>query len=149
MLRSASCFPPDILIEQADTAFEIWQVLHQRVDLGQPVANIHNGDHPTTRMWVDYRNQLRDYAMVLAVEAVERAKMHRDYLNQFATLQNINLPQHEHNTPWWWGLDTLHSSHRASLVARNPGWFRAFNWKETAKTPIFWPVGPNLTPMPF
>jgi Pyrimidine dimer DNA glycosylase len=42
--------------------------------------------------------------------------------------------------PPWLGMEAYHSSHRATLLAKNPEWYNQFGWVEAPHYQYFWPI---------
>ncbi len=42
--------------------------------------------------------------------------------------------------PDWVGIEQLHASHRAALLARRPAWYGQFGWSEPPVRSLWWPA---------
>lgn len=138
IVLSAACLHDDDLLIARQSALTI--LLHLRHQQSHPDLE----DHPCTRMWHGYSDQLTHYGLIMCLEW--RSRGHEDRLmDTFAALQSNLFP----TLPWWWYLPAIARSHRSSLWGRRPGHYAAWWPRDPSPTPIFWPVGPKLTPVPF
>ena len=47
--------------------------------------------------------------------------------------------QNDPPVPEWIGIERIHASHRAALLAKDPGWFAQFAWSEPRVRALAWP----------
>ena len=47
--------------------------------------------------------------------------------------------QNDPAVPEWLGVERIHASHRAALLAKDPGWFAQFAWSEPRVRALAWP----------
>ena len=86
--------------------------------------------HPAVLMWQGYSSALRLYYDAVVAEWIMRGFLHNG-----GRMQVRDAPM-----PWWLGDERLHSSHRAALMEKNPGWYRQFDWSEKPAIDYYWPV---------
>jgi len=43
-------------------------------------------------------------------------------------------------SPWWWGDDRVHSSHRSNLLRKDPKHYGQFGWKDDPAKEYYWPT---------
>lgn len=141
-IKTAACLrDQDLQAARIDTLEILRTILHKE-----------ENNHPCVRMWMDYAPRLINYGQILCLEWITRGNQDR-VLDQIATLQKLTIHT-PHNDPWWLYLPALSRSHQATLLARDrphyKPWFDANNTMLLVQNePLFWPVGPKLTPMPF
>ncbi len=46
--------------------------------------------------------------------------------------------------PDWWGDESVHSSHRAALLYKEPEWYSQFGWTETPAYEYVWPTSTGV-----
>ncbi|TXH56341.1 MAG: hypothetical protein E6Q97_06545 [Desulfurellales bacterium] len=110
----------------------------QRVEAKQILTILANGGgwsrHPAVLMWKGYETSLAEYGFAVCQQWKLRG--YRDTLLDFFAERRrefwINPP--------WLGDDRLHSSHRAALLWKEPGWYSLFGWEETPRVEYFWPT---------
>jgi len=88
--------------------------------------------HPASRMWKNYSNALSLYLNMCIKEWINRG-----YKNN---MKLIEIEKDSVSLPPWMGDERLHSSHRASLLYKNPIYYGQFGWKEEPRINYFWPV---------
>jgi len=121
--------------------------------------------HPAARMWEGHTSALLCYLWEVCYQWKERGIVNRGtpYTdNVFTGVLNFILEEvcegsHTHatdtiaayqtdgtlvNPPWWLGDRLVHESHRAALLAKDPGWYGTFGWTETPQIKYFWPTAP-------
>ena len=119
-----------------------WRRLNkQRVEARQ-IYDILNGkvnrwvNHPTVQMWIGYKNALAQYHNECIKEWVKRGYQNNmPYLSVFAVCEQRT----QYEIPWWFGMKEFHDSHKASLLAKNPSWYKQFNWDVEPKIEYIWP----------
>lgn len=107
---------------------EAWQILRAIDDPDYGWQN-----HPAVIMWRPYREALICYGMAICIEWRSRGFKDTMFERFFNELDRIDW---NFKTPIWyrknykWRLKRkLIDSHRASLVAKNPNWYRDQGWK--------------------
>lgn len=91
-------------------------------------------NHPATRMWRGYEPALCSYGIVICTEWQQRG--FKDTV--LDTLFDLILPSTEKMPPWLSDY-RLSSSHRASLLRKEPEWYKQFGWTDFWYG-YFWPV---------
>lgn len=124
----------------------------QRVECLQLVAALitgepqHLANHTAARMWKGFELSLCLYGAAVCQEWINRGfkdavreKIHYLYhgLRRAAGLGEGLVA---HPLPPWWNDPRLHSNHRARLLAKEPGWYYQFGWKEAPCDVNYWPV---------
>lgn len=99
--------------------------------------------HPATVMWEGHLNWLLRYHNAITREWIARGYRHAAWHPFYRIVEQYDRG-HEHLDrgvyPPWLGMEKLHSSHRAALLAKNPDWYSRFGWTEEPKIEYFWPV---------
>lgn len=104
-----------------------------RVDAGENVRGYSR--HPTRLMWANNLRSLAAYGLAICDEWIKRG--YRDTQRpKFETYYSILA---DSGDPCWLGDERFHSSHRASLLFKNPEWYGQFGWKEKPEINYFWP----------
>lgn len=144
-VKSAACLDPTRLLNQRNEATVILNAVLEQKYYGVSAADVPWGNHPATRMWLDYPSALVRYAFCICLECKAR-DFDDSVLDKIATLQKEHR-LYSPEEPWWLGLPALHSSHRSNLTIKWPHWYVAFKWTEFGQPikPYFWPVS---TPPP-
>lgn len=88
-------------------------------------------NHPTVRMWRPFVDALKEYCNCAIEEWVNRG-----YKNNMF-LYNIDSKV---IYPDWLGNKSFHSSHRQTLLYKDPDYYLQFMWKEKPKYEYWWPV---------
>lgn len=97
------------------------------------------GNHPATKMWLDYAYALMSYQEAVCAEWSRRGfndtclEKTRALFNQLPEpdCQPIQVP--------WLGLKKFHSPHRANLLRKDPKHYGKFGWKEEPAEGYWWP----------
>jgi hypothetical protein len=107
---------------------------NQRVEAAQLVRALTNGGrwakHPAAIMWSRDLAALKRYHDV-CISEWER----RGYRN---TMKKFHVRCY--SMPIWFGDEEFHSSHRAALLAKNPEFYRRYDWKEQPVIDYAWPT---------
>jgi hypothetical protein len=126
--RSAACLDTRRLGKQRVEAFQIIRALS-----GQSTGWRR---HPATLMWAGYERGLLVYQRACILEWIARG--HRN---------TMVVPEADDAAPlpWWFGEERLHSSHRASLLRKNPTYYGEFGWADDLTQPYWWPTHKIVT----
>lgn len=93
-------------------------------------------NHPAVTMWRGYEDVLIMYGIAVCEEWINRGYNDNvDLLNWFKNQQIHNFAL----APKWLGNPRLHSSHRATLLAKDYNWYSRFNWREQPVINYYWP----------
>lgn len=87
-------------------------------------------NHPAALMWTGYSSALRLYYDTIVAEWIARGFTHNG--QRMRVVDPV--------MPWWLGDERVHSSHRAALLAKKPGWYEQFGWSEKPVIDYHWPV---------
>lgn len=90
-------------------------------------------NHPAVKMWLGYENALKYYYNIICQEWIDRGYQQNMRLFYFHDMEYIELP-------YWLGDERFHSSHRASLLAKDYRWYSQFEWEEEPKIEYVWPT---------
>lgn len=111
---------------------EAWQIL--QVLLTENKRGWDN--HPAVLQWAGYEDALRCYGLSMSIEWRKRG-----YEDNMEKRFRANLPTDQlFNLPPWLGDERVHSSHRANLLRKMPGFYSQYNWVEKPSDEYFWPV---------
>ena len=91
--------------------------------------------HPSVLMWKGFSQSLVLYGLDVCKEWISRGYSD-SCLVKISLFRDENLPL---QTPWWLGREEFHSSHRASLLAKNSSHYGQFGWSESPKLGYWWP----------
>ena len=100
-------------------------------------------NHPAAKMWAEYRPALAQYILCCFRELAVRGRHYPRYVYECQLFLQHNGPIMR---PPWLGDTRLHSSHRASLLYKDPIWYGKFGWDDPPavlvknKIPYFWPI---------
>lgn len=94
-------------------------------------------NHPVSRMWANYKHALAKYALFGLEELTRRG---RHYPIHIETFKQYLKEFPDTGLPPFVGNEKFHSSHRASLLFKNPEWYGKFGWKEEPKIDLFYPL---------
>lgn len=123
---------------------EVWQIL--RTLTGESRAWL---NHPAVLMWIGYEDALRSYGVFVCNEWTDRGYKDTMFQRFWNGLDPLGMD--DIVMPHWLGDERLHSSHRASLLAKNPEHYSQFGWtddpapfveaiKSGDKLPYHWPI---------
>ena len=84
--------------------------------------------HPAVRMWTGCENLLAAYLSAAIIEWTRRG-----YRNTMSVAPPLNV-----SFPSWWG-GPIHSSHRSSLLRKDPEHYSQFGWTDDPNQSYFWP----------
>lgn len=108
----------------------------QRVEAYQILRAIEDGNgwgnHPIVKMWTGFENALKLYSNAMVKEWIRRG-----YQN---SLEIYDLGGYSIVYPWWIGIEELHSSHRAALLAKDYEFYSKYGWDETPGVKYRWYV---------
>jgi hypothetical protein len=100
-------------------------------------------NHPAVKMWKGYENCLALYGIRICTHWKSRG--YKDTCLEKIVDLTTHAPVIEQ--PPWMGREDLHSSHRATLLYKNPVWYGQWGWKEEPLFPdesgqlrYVWPV---------
>lgn len=91
-------------------------------------------NHPIMHMWRGHEQALIYYSLAMRVEWKRRG-YNDTMIPWFQSLVDLNVKP---ILPDWWGDDSVHSSHRQTLLCKDPEWYGQFGWKETPKYEYIW-----------
>ncbi|MDD4876799.1 MAG: pyrimidine dimer DNA glycosylase/endonuclease V [Dehalococcoidales bacterium] len=74
------------------------------------------------KMWTGFENALRLYSNAMGTEWIRRG-----YRNN---MEIYNLDDCKIVFPWWLGKYEFHASHRATLLAKDYGYYSKYGWSE-------------------
>jgi len=104
-------------------------------------------NHPAVMMWRGHEWALFDYTCAICLEWKRRGFFDSvydkldDLMDNFPLCSNLKLiTGTQVNYPPWIGDEKFHSSHRASLLFKNPNWYGQFGWTEKPEINYIWPV---------
>lgn len=95
-------------------------------------------NHPAVKMWDGHHMALSFYSLAMCEEW--RRRGYKDTLTPF--FQDF-LFRHKNERivlPSWWNDDRVFSSHRQTLLFKDPEWYGQFGWTEQPKYEYFWPT---------
>lgn len=109
---------------------EAWQIL--RALTGQSSGWV---NHPATKMWSGYENELSFYGICICEEWLSRG--YKDsLLPKFVDYFDSSI----YEPPLWLGDSQFHMSHRSNLLRKLPKHYRRY-WKKTPDDlPYVWPI---------
>ncbi|CAF1024055.1 unnamed protein product [Didymodactylos carnosus] len=88
-------------------------------------------NHPIIDMWRPYLSFLKFYFNTMVKEWIKRG------FKNSLTLEDVK--EEEIVTPSWWGLEEIHSTHRANLVRKLPSHYKVrFGFKEDPANGYLW-----------
>ena len=109
---------------------EVFQILRANHEMTKGWRN-----HPASKMWAAHTNALVEYGLVICHEW--KARGYKDTMTErIAEFQTGNTSE----LPEWLGDERLHSSHRASLLLKDPSHYGQFNWSESPANNYWWPT---------
>lgn len=112
---------------------EIYQIFNC-IALGNNAKGWKN--HPAISMVRGYELFFIDYALEIANSCLSLG--YKDTLiPKIKAFREIF--KGEYKTPWYWGNETFHASHRAALLYKNFNYYSAFGWKESPIQKYWWP----------
>lgn len=131
-------FLPYADIERSATVLDYRRLGKQRVEVFQ-ILNVLLGNrqaggwinHPAVKMWAGHTRLLARYGQAMVDEWVRRG--YRNTMSFDTTGDDVS-------TPWWFGDERLHSSHRSNLLRKDPIYYGQFGWTESTDIPYFWPT---------
>jgi hypothetical protein len=142
-------FLPYPSYRETATVLDYRRLGKQRVECKQIVLAMNKAmggwtNHPATRMWRGHELELCDYAIAICEEWIARGyndsllpffKARREELRQ--ECEELGVPM---DPPVWMGDDSVHASHRANLLRKDPDYYGQFGWEEDPSLPYVWPV---------
>ncbi len=93
-------------------------------------------NHPVSKMWKGHEHSLALYCLYGLDELKKRGRFYPKWYDFY---QRFIEEVKDTGLPSWFGDERLHSSHRASLLAKNYEWYSKFGWMEEPKIDYFWP----------
>lgn len=98
-------------------------------------------NHPATKMWFVFEGALAFYGYIVCLE-IERRGWRAPHKQEFKHWYDY-LPK---VYPPWLGNESLHTSHRQALLAKDFKWYSQFGWPEKpaifnskGSLPYYWP----------
>lgn len=101
--------------------------------------------HPAALMWSDNMNGLIAYGIAVCDEWIARGYKDtcRDKILEYGDADILD-------TPYWWGDDIIHSSHRSNLLRKANetdekrrqeliDWYSQWGWTDDPSNPYVWP----------
>lgn len=109
---------------------EAWQIMKALTGSKSGWIN-----HPATKMWQGYENELAFYGICICEEWISRG--YKDsLLPRFIELFDEDI----YEPPWWLGDSQLHLSHKSNLVRKLPKHYRQYWRRVPNDLPYVWPV---------
>lgn len=109
---------------------EAWQIL--RALTGQSTGWV---NHPATKMWRGYENELAFYGICICEEWINRG-YNDSLLPRFTEFFNKDI----YEPPPWLGDKSFHISHKSNLLRKLPKHYRQY-WKRVPDDlPYVWPA---------
>ena len=96
------------------------------------------GNHPATNMWRGHAGALLDYGIMACLVWTDHGYKDTVKDKLLALRDNVDLGESFHYPPWWGG--PIHESHQASLVRKNPEFYRPLFPLVDPDLPLYWPV---------
>lgn len=90
-------------------------------------------NHPAVKMWRGHEEALIRYGVTICDEWLRRG--FKDTVRE----KLLAKGSPEGPVPQWIGDERLHSSHRASLLRKDPDHYQSFGWMDDVPE-TFWPV---------
>lgn len=126
--KSAQCLDNRRLNKQIVEAYQIYNIVSGKRTEG---GWIH---HPGVLMWSGYADALALYLNACIDEwIINRKKNH--------SIQKISVDEKSVEMPHWLGDELLHSTHRSSLLGKDPEFYGKYGWTEEPFMPYVWPIG--------
>ena len=94
-------------------------------------------NHPVSKMWINYRYSLCDYAIAGLFELKRRG---RDYPHWFKWFSDMQQTFENTGKPSFVGNEAFHESHRSNLLRKNKEYYSQFNWQVPDDLPYIWPT---------
>lgn len=91
-------------------------------------------NHPASKMWRNYPRALAKYALAICTESLARGYQ-ANLIGEFF----VASKQGGDDYPYWWGDESVHSSHRSNLLRKLPQHYSQFGWTEPDNLPYVWP----------
>ena len=143
-------FLPYVGFEKTAQVLDYRRLGKQRVEAYQ-LLNIVTGRttsaawrrHPAALMWRGYPRALLEYGFTIAFEW--RRRGYQDFMVERFNSEFCSMICEKIVRPHWLGDQRLHSSHRASLLAKEPAHYQQFRWKETPEIDYYWPAPAELS----
>lgn len=116
----------------------------QRVECLQILKALKGGggwsNHPATKMWRGFEDALVWYGVTICDEWIRRGYKDtcRDKLLTYSSTPGSLAV--EILIPPWFGENEVHSSHRANLLRKDPGFYSQYNWRESPMEGYVWPT---------
>lgn len=94
-------------------------------------------NHPASKMWRGYEGALAYYALALLEELSARGRRYDRWIQFYNDIADGCAEPAD--MPPWLGDETVHSSHRANLLRKDPEWYGQFGWDEQPREGYVWP----------
>ncbi len=91
-------------------------------------------NHPAAKMWADNVNGLIAYGVAMCDAWLDLGYKDtcRDKLLSYGEADATDLP-------FWWGDESVHSSHRSNLLRKDPSFYSQWGWTDDPEAPYVWP----------
>lgn len=91
-------------------------------------------NHPAAKMWADNVNGLIAYGVAMCDAWLDLGYKDtcRDKLLSYGEADTTDLP-------FWWGDESVHSSHRSNLLRKDPSFYSQWGWTDDPEAPYVWP----------
>jgi hypothetical protein len=131
-------------------ALEGWQILMNLLEVdpdGNPRSAKGWRNHPAVKMWRGYEYALHEYVQVMVAEWKRRG--YKSTIDEKAAKTIALLTTTNRDLPPWlnnkYTAETVTSTHRQALLAKNYDWYKQFGWEEDyGQMPesyeYYWPV---------
>lgn len=115
----------------------------QRIETKQLVMALLDGggwaNHPAARMWAGHELALCEYGIAICAAWRDRGYVDNQ-LPWFQTrYRELFEEGYRTDMPDWLGDPAFHAAHRSALLAKNPDWYKRFNWTDPAVINYIWP----------
>ena len=147
-------FLPHSDFELSAQVLDLRRLGKQIVEAGQIYRAIHDADygwqnHPAVTLWREAPELLFYYVAAMNTEWRDRrGKDHGAFTNLLAWMEERDLPiplPIGGDTPWWFGNEEFHASHRSNLLRKDPEHYGQFGWTEPDDLEYVWEPTPSRT----
>lgn len=133
-IKSAKCLDYKRLGKQRVEAFQIINVLEGNGKRNKN-GNVAWEHHPAVLMWKGYELALKIYCNIMINEWISRG-----YNNTMKLYSLSNKEISLLKSPFWFGNERFHASHRSNLLRKDYNFYSKYGWKESADMEYYWPV---------
>lgn len=132
-------FVPFADLQKSASVLDRQRLGKQRVETYQLLrvnTGLVNGwyNHPAAKMWRHNVPGLIAYGVAICNEWLDRG--YKDTCLE--KILSFGEPDFS-DLPYWWGVEEVHSSHRSSLLFKNPEYYSQFGWTEAPTYGYIWP----------